>query len=188
MVLKDSKLYLLSVKQGVTVFDFSVDDSPREVANFPFTCRLSYLYGRDTLTYNLGVTLSGEVLIVLNKVKPKASDYYFTLYKLINPKSSEWRKVNSIGHEVLLLDLGVTVAPTVSHQDGIVLWNCIYFGNDKHRRYNGTSLCNEDNCICICNFWDERVPNTFQWLTKSPPVPFKDARWFFPTFSVKWLL
>jgi len=66
------------------------------------------------------VTLSGEVLVIASRVEPHPGTFLFFVYKL-DPKSSKWSIIKSIGDEALILDLGIIVAA----KDG-VMKNCIY--------------------------------------------------------------
>ncbi|CAH8259209.1 unnamed protein product [Arabidopsis lyrata] len=168
MVYKESKLYVLSPARNISVFDFSGGHSPVEYATLPSP--------KDCYVRNLAVTLSGEVLIISSNPKK----CFFTLYK-IDPKSSKWRLIKSIGDEALILDLGITVAA----KDG-VMRNCIYFSHDDLHRYKGVSLCNDDKYgICVYHIKTKKKVQVFEHLTTSSPIPFKDARWFFPTFGGK---
>ncbi|VVA96361.1 unnamed protein product [Arabis nemorensis] len=169
MVFKDSKLYVLGSRK-IIVYDFSVGDSPKECASFA----LPDCYGN--YFSNLAVTLSGEVIIISSIGRS-----FFNFYKM-DPKSSGWSIITSLGDEALLLDQGMTVAA----KDG-VMKNCIYFSNDMLRRIIGTNLRKDDNGICVYNIQTKKVVQEFPHLTSSP-LPFKDARWFFPNFGGKWLL
>ncbi|CAH8277013.1 unnamed protein product [Arabidopsis lyrata] len=133
--------------------------------------------------YKVAVTLSGEVLIILARVEPyPRMRCFFDVYKM-DPKSSEWKMIKSIGGEALLLDLGIRV-------EAKVMKNCIYFSSDQFRRYNGNSLCNDynNNDIHVYHIRTDQVVQVFEDLTASPTILFKDARWFFPTFGGNWLL
>ncbi|CAE5976575.1 unnamed protein product [Arabidopsis arenosa] len=184
MTFKENKLYVLTVTRKVTVFDFSGDDSPVECANFPyFPLQNGYIYNPPGSHYKVVVTLSGEVLIIVAKVEPDPrTRSFFTVYKM-DPKSLEWKMTKSLGGEILLLDLGVTV-------EAKVMKNCIYYSNDQFHRYNGNSLCNDsnNNGICVYHSRTNNVVQVFEHLTASSTILFKDARWFFPIFGGKWLL
>ncbi|XP_024015300.1 LOW QUALITY PROTEIN: F-box protein KIB4-like [Eutrema salsugineum] len=165
MVFKQGKLYVLGTTRNVTVVDFSGSDSPMECASLPPT--RNFLH-RPHLN-NIAVTLSGEILIIAS-VELSPGRRIFNVFKL-DPKSSAWISTNSIGDQVLLLDLGITVAA----KDG-VMRNCIYF-----------SLCKDDNRLCVYHINTGKVIQVFDHLTASSPIHFKDARWFFPTFGGRWL-
>ncbi|CAL9224954.1 unnamed protein product [Arabidopsis halleri] len=184
MVFKENKLYVLSLTQKVSVYDFSGDDSPVNCANFPYLpLRNDIIYIPPGSHYKVAVTLSGEVLIILARVEPyPRTRCFFDVYKM-DPKSSEWKMIKSIGGEALLLDLGITV-------EAKVMKNCIYFSSDQFRRYNGNSLCNDynNNDIHVYHIRTDQVVQVFEDLTASPTILFKDARWFFPTFGGNWLL
>ncbi|CAH8261417.1 unnamed protein product [Arabidopsis lyrata] len=176
MVFRESKLYVLSPSLNITIFDFSCGGSPNECASFttPDGLTLFPLYGFGHLV----ITLSGEVLMI----KPRAFAIpSFDIYKM-DPKSSKWREIYSLGNEALLLDLGTTVAA----KDGFGE-NSLYFSNRKPSRYNGSCLCNE-NSNYVYDFLKRLVVQRFQHLADLSPVPFKDSRWFFPTFCGKSLL
>ncbi|EOA18843.1 hypothetical protein CARUB_v10007465mg [Capsella rubella] len=182
MVFKESKLYLLSsVTRDVTVLDFSGNDSPVECATFPFNRYDDYPYLIGKGHYKLAVTLSGEVLIIIVELDQR--QYLRTAVYKIDPKSSEWRRIKSLEGETLLFDLGLTVAAKV-------MKNCIYFGNDQFDRNNGISLCDDYNYnrIRIYHVRTGFVFQVFEHLTAFSTILFKDARWFLPTFGLKWLL
>ncbi|KAL9827506.1 putative galactose oxidase/kelch, beta-propeller [Arabidopsis thaliana] len=86
MVCKESKLYVFSDTR-VTVFDFSRSDSPMECA----------------------------ILVIASRVEPHPGTFLFFVYKL-DPKSSKWSIIKSIGDEALILDLGIIVAA----KDGVM--------------------------------------------------------------------
>ncbi|KAG7543282.1 F-box domain, partial [Arabidopsis thaliana x Arabidopsis arenosa] len=126
--------------------------------------------------YKVAVTLSGEVLIILARVEPyPRMRCFFDVYKM-DPKSSEWKMIKSIGGEALLLDLGITV-------EAKVMKNCIYFSSDQFRRYNGNSLCNDynNNDIHVYHIRTEQVVQVFEDLTASSTTLFKDSL-VFPHF------
>ncbi|VVA96347.1 unnamed protein product [Arabis nemorensis] len=186
MVFNESKLYVLRVTRRVTVFDFSGGDSPMECASYPSPMECASFKSRDDdvrFSNNLAVTLSGEVLIISGRVEypwinfqhfrrsgTTSGRYFFNMYKL-DPKSSEWRIIESLGEEALLLDQGITVAA----QGGVVK-NCIYFSNGKLHGYDGYKDAN-GICNCVYNIKTKKMFKVFEHLTAS------DARWFFPTFG-----
>ncbi|CAN8291816.1 unnamed protein product [Cochlearia groenlandica] len=176
MVLKDNKLYVLSLSRKITVFDFSsAYDSPKACASFPSPD------GDKQHFNNLAVTLSGEVLIIASSVK-RPDMCYLYVYKM-DLDSSKWIKTRSIGEEALFFDQGTTVEA----KEGVAK-NCIYFSNDQFHRYNGISLCYETS-ICVYNLQTDKIFKRFRHIMASSPKPFKDARWVFPTFAAgKWLL
>ncbi|KFK37800.1 hypothetical protein AALP_AA3G031000 [Arabis alpina] len=173
MVLKESKLYVLSRSRKVTVFDFSGGgDSPKKCASF----RSPHFDGKQHFN-NLAVTLSGEVLIIASNVNyPEMS--YFQVYG-IDPKSSKWKRIDSLGNEALILDVGITVEA----KDGVKK-NCIYFSNDQVHRYSANRLCYEAS-ICVYNIQTKMAVQRFQHLAASSSMPSKDARWFFATYGSK---
>ncbi|EFH59615.1 hypothetical protein ARALYDRAFT_479747 [Arabidopsis lyrata subsp. lyrata] len=104
MVFRESKLYVLSPSLNITVLDFSSCDSPNECASFTTPDGLT-LFPLSCFGH-LVITLSGEVLMI----KPSRFGIpFFDVYKM-DPKSSKWREIYSLGNEALLLDLGTTIA------------------------------------------------------------------------------
>ncbi|EFH39467.1 predicted protein [Arabidopsis lyrata subsp. lyrata] len=168
----------------LVVWNFVFMISPVNCANFPYLpLRNDIIYIPPGSHYKVAVTLSGEVLIILARVEPyPRMRCFFDVYKM-DPKSSEWKMIKSIGGEALLLDLGIRV-------EAKVMKNCIYFSSDQFRRYNGNSLCNDynNNDIHVYHIRTDQVVQVFEDLTASPTILFKDARWFFPTFGGNWLL
>ncbi|CAE5966012.1 unnamed protein product [Arabidopsis arenosa] len=162
MVCKESKLYVLSDTR-VTVLDFSRDGSPIKCASFKsLDCRRSFF------PKNLAVTLSGQVLIVINNGRRSSSICFFDVYKM-DPKSLEWRKINSIGDEALLFDLGITVAA----KDG-VLKNCIYFYTAVPYQSRGSFVRNADSGIRVYHIRTKNVVQVYQpALTASSPISFR---------------
>lgn len=106
------------------------------------------------------------------------------IYKL-DPTSLKWTIVHSLGNDTLVLDLGTTIAA----KDGFKK-NCIYFSNDQFYRRNGLSLRNSEKNVCMYDIETKKVIQEFEHLTASlkRSIPFKDGRWFCPTFGGKWLL
>lgn len=102
----------------------------------------------------------------------------------MDPESSEWSAIGSLGDEALLWDQGVTVEA----KDG-VMKHCIYLRKYQLDRRSWARPPNDDNGICIYNYQTHKQVQMFQHLSdSSSSLPFKDARWFFPTFGGKWLL
>ncbi|CAH2055186.1 unnamed protein product [Thlaspi arvense] len=167
MAFKESKLYVLSELQRIIVYDFSGSDSPMECASFS----LPDFHRPIMYCHNLAVTLFGQVLII------SSIGRNFLNFYTMDPESSKWSILKSLGEEALLMDQGITVAA----KDG-VLKNCIYYSNDQLYRRIGTSLNNDYNVICVCNIQTKKQFQVFPHLTAS------DARWFFSTFGAKWSL
>ncbi|XP_019097436.1 PREDICTED: F-box protein At5g25290-like [Camelina sativa] len=143
----------------------------------PFRPR-DYVY--ETISYNIAVTTSGEVLLVEIYFYKTTMQRRFSLFKkdpnpdpdaiLNNPNPLV--EVYSLGDEALLLDLGITVP--ADHTLGIEP-NSIYF--TRHDRACKRGL--EPSCLDICVFNLatknlKRFPGLSNlWLT--------DARWFLPS-------
>ncbi|CAH8285376.1 unnamed protein product [Eruca vesicaria subsp. sativa] len=163
MVFIESKLYVLIEDRSITAFDFSCGDYPKEYARFtsPDECY-------DTIRFrHLAVSLSGQVLGISSVWGDS-----FNIYKM-DVKSSEWSIIEySLGDEAWLLDQRITVPA----KDG-VLKNCLYYSNGQFRE--------DDNGICVINIQTMNKVQLFNHLTASSPLPFKDARWFVPTFCGK---
>ncbi|KAJ4886239.1 putative F-box protein [Raphanus sativus] len=172
MVFIENKLYVLVEDGSTTAFDFSCGDSPKEFASF--TSPECYgPYGPIRFKH-LAVTLSGQVLAISG-----VRNHVLNIYKM-DPKSSEWAIIESLGDEALLLDQRITVPA----KDG-VLKNCLYYSNDQFRGDNDYHLREDDNGICVVNIQTMNKVQLFNHLTASSPLPFKDARWFVPTFGGK---
>jgi len=121
------------------------------------------------------VTLSGEVLVIASRVEPHPGTFLFFVYTL-DPESSKWSIIKSIGDEALILDLGIIVAA----KDG-VMKNCIYFSNDHFHKYSGISLCGDNgNSIFIYHIGTKKVIQVFEHLTASLPIPFRMLVGFSP--------
>ncbi|XP_010468374.1 PREDICTED: putative F-box protein At3g03730 [Camelina sativa] len=168
MVFKESKLYVLSLSRTITVYEFRGGASPNECASFS-----SPDFQKDH-DYSLVVTMSGEVLMIARKICK------FDIHKM-DPNSLKWIKIDSIGNEALFLDQGTTVEA----KDGVKT-NCVYFSNDQLHRYNEIGLCYGTN-DCVYDIELESVVQSFQHFADISLIPFKDARWFFPTFGGKLL-
>ncbi|KAF3529839.1 hypothetical protein DY000_02043962 [Brassica cretica] len=169
MVFIESKLYVLVEDRSITAFDFSCGDSPMEFASFTFRdCYVPISFK------HLVVTLSGQVLAISRVLRQVLNIYKMDL------RSSEWSIIKSLGDEALLLDQRITVPA----KDG-VLKNCLYYSNDRFGRDNDLCLREDDSPICVVNIQTMSKVQLFNHLTASSPLPFKDARWFVPTFGGK---
>ncbi|AEE76623.1 unnamed protein product [Arabidopsis thaliana] len=104
IVFRESKLYVLNPNLNITVFDFS-SGSPNECASFTSQDIGLTLYPLSCFGH-LVITLSGEVLLIKTR---RYGIYSFDVYKM-DPKSSKWREIYSLGNEAILLDLGTTIA------------------------------------------------------------------------------
>ncbi|KAF3604086.1 hypothetical protein F2Q69_00039255 [Brassica cretica] len=170
MVFIESKLYVLIEDGSITSFDFSCGDSPMEFASFTPSPECYDSFDFD----HLAVTLSGQVLAISRERR-----HSLNIYKM-DPKSSKWSIIKSLGDEALLLDQQITVPA----KDGVSK-NCVYYNNDRFGRGNNYSLGEDDNGICVVNIHTKNEVQLFNHLTASSPLPFKDARWFVPTFGGK---
>ncbi|CAH8358650.1 unnamed protein product [Eruca vesicaria subsp. sativa] len=112
IVYKDNKLYVLSRLNRIRILDFS-QELPRalldNVDDDPFR--------DETRLSKIGVTVSGEVLMVTNRLKQ-----VFNILKM-NSDGTSWDEVESLEGEAWITDLGVTV-PAV---DGTTRPDSIYY-------------------------------------------------------------
>ncbi|KAJ0244543.1 F-box protein KIB4 [Hirschfeldia incana] len=173
MVFIESKLYVLVEDRSITAFDFSCGDSPMEYASFTTSPECYGPYGPINFEH-LAMTLSGQVLAISG-----VRSHVLNIYKM-DPKSSKWSIIESLGDEALLFDPRITVPA----KDG-VLKNCLYYSNDRFHRDNDYNLREDDNRIFVVNIQNNYEVQLFNHVTASSPLPFKDARWFVPTFGGK---
>ncbi|CAL9232375.1 unnamed protein product [Arabidopsis halleri] len=198
MVLGGDILYVYTIRRYIRVLDLSGQEGYNDVVSN--TDLLSPLYpasppsSDDETTYdgafsrhNIAVTTSGEVLLVESIVYDDSSDSKIPtiglrLYKKVpNPDPDEFIyrpnvsvEVDSLGHEALLLDLGITVP--ADRTLGIEP-NSIYF--TRHDRLRNCKL--KPSCrardICVFNLKTKNV-------TRFPSLSYlkaKDALWFLPS-------
>lgn len=121
---------------------------------------------------NVVVTVDGDVLIVNSMRKEMSYIWNFKIYKMGSSKGSKWVEVVSLGDEVILLELGITVL--AKDIEGIKR-NSIYFnGSDSVNPY-------DENDIFIFNLDTKKVEQPHKFVCSS--VLCSNARWFLPSFK-----
>ncbi|CAA7057837.1 unnamed protein product [Microthlaspi erraticum] len=181
MVYKDHKLYCLNYYK-LKIFDFS-GEIPVQVFKISVRgCirRLSGLRIRMPGNFplnrkknNVVVTLSGDVLIVTSTRPSMSKIWNFEIYKMDSSKGNKWEEIISLGDEVILLDLGITVY--AKEINGGIKRNSIYFnGRDFGDKY-------DENDILIFSLDAKKVEQPHQFVCSS--VPCSNARWFLPSFK-----
>ncbi|XP_006299933.2 F-box protein At2g05970 [Capsella rubella] len=180
---KDQMLYLqdLSNPYLVNIWDLSGDHPRKDGAvslgyfrfnhyDFP-----SFLSEEDHELYweklrgsmnRIVITVSGEFLMVSSIVQ-HCKSWYFRIYKT-NHVGGKWVKINSLGDEALIYDMGITV---IANDIPGIKRNSIYFSSLDHDKkdthhifvYDITTQKMEPLPQCVFSF-----------------LPFSNARWFFP--------
>ncbi|KAG7551887.1 Quinoprotein amine dehydrogenase beta chain-like [Arabidopsis thaliana x Arabidopsis arenosa] len=174
-------LYILRSGDYITKLDLSGQEGFKDVSKngnmlLQFRCpgpprdfKLTY----DAKgSYNIAVTSSGEVLLLMNIFSESTRRRIFFLYKDPNlgPSESIYNKlveVDSLGNEALLMDLGITVP---ADGDLGIEPNSIYFTRHDRVRYQKLS-CPD---ICVFNL-ETKTLKRFPGLSN---LKLKDARWF----------
>ncbi|XP_010493782.1 PREDICTED: F-box protein At5g25290-like [Camelina sativa] len=130
---------------------------------------------KTVLSNNIAVTVSGEVLLVQRIFYQLKGQNIFRLYKK-DPihKRMPLVKVDSLGDEAMLLDLGITVP--ADRNLGIEP-NSIYFTRHDRACKRGWGTLHLD--ICVFNLATKKI-KCFPWPSLSK-LKLKDARWFLPS-------
>lgn len=182
MVYKDHKLYCLNYSK-LRIFDFS-GEFPLQVFEISVRGYVSFEHGpynrvnaplklrMNRFQNNIIVTVRGDILIV-GSVRPNMTDtWLFVIHKMDSSKEDKWEKIDSLGDESIILDLGITVL--AKDLEGIIS-NSIYFtANDYFEDYEG-------NEIFVYNLDTNNVEQPHQFVSSSIPSP--HARWFLPSFK-----
>ncbi|XP_010450643.1 PREDICTED: probable F-box protein At4g22165 [Camelina sativa] len=185
MVYKDDKLYylLLNRRTGgcIKIFDFS-----REIPHETFHCGVavdpSLLHPVTTTSDSwrirrtkLVVTVSGDVLKVeqLFKCEQRVKLWSFRVYKVCSSDfyNKHDEKVDSLGDEAMLLDLGITVLAN----DDIVGFkrNSIYFNDIWYEK--------KTTQICVFNLETQEMEDPLHKFVCSSEQQLARARWFLPS-------
>ncbi|XP_013595025.1 PREDICTED: putative F-box protein At4g17565 [Brassica oleracea var. oleracea] len=174
---KDHKVYIApDISLRVFVWDFS-DDIPRQNGYIlPFYVGRDALVDGGTIDWGRGyyfrrmiaTSVSGQVLLVA--CMEQDSIWEFRIYAY-DPLTKTGERVNDLGDEALILDMGFTVV--VAKDIPGIKRNSIYFSyfNIDHQSKDPEHIFVYD----LHTRTTERLP---QWVVSS--VGFSDARWFFP--------
>ncbi|KAG7556452.1 F-box-like domain superfamily [Arabidopsis suecica] len=152
MVLRcGDSVYVLTTGDYIRKLDLSGQESKSDIlSRVHMQCPLGYF----KFTYdekcrnNIAVTVSGEVLFIMSIFSESTRSRIFLLYKKVPPAPgkiiyNKLVKVDSLGDEALLLDLGITVP---ADGDLGIEPNSIYFTRHDRIRYRKRS------CPDICVF------------------------------------
>ncbi|EOA22884.1 hypothetical protein CARUB_v10003616mg [Capsella rubella] len=161
----------------VTKHDLSGQEGSKVMFGQDIETLFRRLHDLRTYSCNVAVTLSGEVLLVESIVNKSTMSRIFYLYKK-GSKDYDAVKVDSLGDEAMLLDLGITVP--ADHTLGIEP-NSIYFTRDGR----ACNLGPDSSCldICVFNLATKTIKRFFPGLGLGPSnnLSIKDARWFLPS-------
>ncbi|XP_010424305.2 PREDICTED: F-box protein At5g25290-like [Camelina sativa] len=156
---------------------YKLDLSGKEVLETISFLRPPYPSSDDktVLSNNIAVTISGEVLLVQRIFYQSKGQNIFRLYKKDpNHKRRPLVKVDSLGDEAMLLDLGITVP--ADRNLGIEP-NSIYFTRHDRSCKRGWGTLHLD--ICVFNLATQKI-KCFPWPSLSK-LKLKDPRWFLPS-------
>ncbi|CAA7031021.1 unnamed protein product [Microthlaspi erraticum] len=182
MVYKDHKLYLLSAEccSFIKIFDFS-GETPREIFRCGVELKTLWLRGKAFLQIDswcvdetkLVVTVTGDVLKVERRRRPKSGTVSFRVYRFYTSSGvfKKYERVVSLGDEAMIFDLGVTVVAD-DEIEGIRR-NCIYF-NRSHNRMNR-------NDVSLFNLETRKMEPLHMFDGSSVQV--SSVRWFLPSFT-----
>ncbi|XP_010467965.2 PREDICTED: F-box protein At2g05970-like [Camelina sativa] len=152
---KDQKLYLHN--DLVDIWDLSGDNLQDDE-----------LYWEKLRNFKtrIAVTVSGDILMVSSIVQ-HCKTWYFRIYKT-NQVGGKWVKIDSLGDEALIYDMGITVIA-----NGIpgIKRNSIYFSGVDHGE-------KDPHHIFVYDLTTQKMQPLPQCVFSS--LPFSDARWFFP--------
>ncbi|CAE6026599.1 unnamed protein product [Arabidopsis arenosa] len=119
LVYKYNKLYVLSEQNRIRILDFS-QELPR--ANSDNVYHNPFKNDGKGRAMIIGVTVSGDVLIVKNQLKK-----IFNIFKM-GLEGTRWDRVKSLGDESWIADLGVTVRASVNGTKP----NSVYYCRDMN--------------------------------------------------------
>ncbi|KAL1211345.1 F-box protein [Cardamine amara subsp. amara] len=174
---KDQKLYL--DQEHISVWDFSGHNPRRDgylnsiwFNHYDFPSWLNEkgeeLYWDKLLDFRtrIALTVSRDVLHVACIVQC-CKTWHFRLYKT-NHVERKWVKLDSLGDEALIYDMGVTV---VANGIPWIKRNSIYFSGLDHDR-------KDPHHVFVYDLTSQKMEPLPQCLFSS--VQFSDARWLFP--------
>ncbi|KAL1202636.1 putative F-box protein [Cardamine amara subsp. amara] len=170
---KDQKLYIHYLNDPLTIWDIS-GDKPCKVGFLDCFRRNYYdfhYYKSLRDTRHLAVTTSGDVLFVACCRLQDYKTWDFRIYKA-NHMNRGWVRIDSLGDEALILDVGVTV---VAKDVQGIKRNSIYFSGMDYAAIN-----NQGNNF-VFDLTTEKIEPLPQCVFSS--IQFSDARWFFPGFN-----
>ncbi|KAG7546607.1 F-box domain [Arabidopsis suecica] len=180
MVYKDHKLYFSGsgYQCDFRIFDFS-RETPQQTFQGIVIMQgliLNHRHGQPgyshcTVTTKLVVTVNGDVLKVDRIWERKTRICrFFDVYKVYSSESlKNYEKVESLGDEAMLLDLGITVL--ANDIEGLKR-NCIYFSG---------SLENIIHDKFIFNIETQKMERVHKLDCSSAQL--SSARWFLPSFT-----
>ncbi|EOA14527.1 hypothetical protein CARUB_v10027760mg [Capsella rubella] len=178
MVYKHQKLYVYRYG-AIKIFDFSRDlpikateiDDHVYVALFSFNDYRSepFLGLCVVKKTNIVVTVSDHVLMVVS-LMTCGKTWSFRIYEMCS-RTNKWERLDSLGGEAILLDMGVTVP--AKDVEGINN-NSIYF--------SGLGEDEKDD-ILIFDIKTEKIERPHQSVSSS--LQYSRARWFLPGFTHK---
>ncbi|ESQ51908.1 hypothetical protein EUTSA_v10017659mg, partial [Eutrema salsugineum] len=114
LVYKENKLYVLTCQNQIRILNFSQElprAIPENVHHDPFKYESQW-------RSKIGVTVSGDVLLVWNRL-----NQIFKILKL-NVEEGTWDKVDSLGGESWITDLGVTVPAIEETKPNSIYYTC----------------------------------------------------------------
>ncbi|KAL1211346.1 putative F-box protein [Cardamine amara subsp. amara] len=176
---KKKKLYIHETYGHIDIWDLSEDDPRKDGhldsfrfnhSDFPSWFN-EELYWDKLYDYRTRIvlTVSGDVLIVASIVT-RCNTWQFRIYnyKPNHVMDYKWVKLDSLGDEALIYDMGVTVVA-----NGIpgIKRNSIYFSGVDH----GTK---DPHNIFVYDLTTQKMEPLPQCVFSS--LRFSDARWFFP--------
>ncbi|CAL9226397.1 unnamed protein product [Arabidopsis halleri] len=169
MVYKDHKLYFLRNAGTFKIFNFSgeMDNKTFKVVHF---CMVNSM-GRPKT--KLVVTVTGKVLEV-RKIWTGSRTWSFSVQKICSSGNfKKYKKVDCLGDEAMLLDLGITVP--ANDIEGFNR-NCIYFcGSPRSFHDKNTSD------IFLFNLETQKMELLHKFDCSSHQL--SRARWFLPSFT-----
>ncbi|ESQ55667.1 hypothetical protein EUTSA_v10027445mg [Eutrema salsugineum] len=171
----DHKFYITySLTSQVTVWDFSGDIPHNDGDLLPFVpvwieevywYRLRYCYMRT----QIAITVSGQVLCVVC-IFLQGCEWLFPIFKL-DPLRQRWVRIDSLGDEALILDMGLTV---VAQDVPGIKKNSIYFSGLDH-------LSKDPNLVFVYDLTTKTKETLPHCVSSS--IGFSHARWFFPDYT-----
>ncbi|XP_019086574.1 PREDICTED: LOW QUALITY PROTEIN: putative F-box protein At4g22660 [Camelina sativa] len=182
MVYKDHKLYSFSYRNLFTILDFSGEIPRKTFQRFinVNVYRLESLSPRSRQLSNawcvaetrLVVTVTGDVLLVERRLRPRYRIQSFNVYKFYSSGTflDKYDRADSLGDDAILLDLGITVL--ANEVEGLKK-NSIYFSDSHYTTTKDLFLFNYET-------QEVELQHKFDFDCLLLEL---SARWFFPSFS-----
>ncbi|KAG7547167.1 F-box domain [Arabidopsis suecica] len=173
---KDHKVYTYVPYGHVYVWDFSGDGPPKDGYHLPVSFvdreieKGDRFYREKYLNYKIQIatTLSGEVVLV--EIMHRLTSWQFRINEL-NPLTKRWVKIDTLGDEALILDMGFTI---VAKDIPGIKKNSIYFSGLNHPIKDPKHIFVYD----LTTHTMEPVPECV-----FSSMFFSDARWLVPGFN-----